>query len=63
MNHSPTIRLSNARRARDFAVQECPHWDYESDGPGGHDCCAALEDAERELRLAREAAAKAAEGV
>ncbi len=58
-HHSPTIRLGNARRARDLAEQACPHWDYESGPEGDHECCRDLREAQHELRLAREAVRKA----
>jgi hypothetical protein len=34
------------------AVENCPHWDYESDGESSS-CCHELEDAKAERRRAR----------
>ena len=48
---SPLSALDNARRAYKAAEQECPHWDYESDGAYG-DCCSALADARQTYRAA-----------
>ena len=58
MKHTPTIRLSAAKRAYVQAQEACPHWDYESDGDGAHDCCEALRAAQDELRLARKVVSK-----
>lgn len=47
--HSPLIALAAARSRYSLAVENCPHWDYESDG-SGHACCAELTAAQYELR-------------
>jgi hypothetical protein len=52
--HTPIIELANARRALESAREECPHWDFESDGDG-HECCYRVDDAKRRFRLARKA--------
>jgi len=51
MKHTPQIRLQNARLALDIARERCPHWDYESEE--AHECCYVVDDARRELRLAK----------
>lgn len=52
---TPAIRVRNALEEKRLAEQRCVHWDNESDGDNGHDCCEALRDAEEELRKARRA--------
>lgn len=34
------------------ARENCPHWDYESDGEG-HDCCNEVQQAQHEYRRIR----------
>ena len=51
-HHTPTIRLTAARRRLTLARETCPHWDYEADG-SGHECCKEVSDALHEVRLAR----------
>ncbi len=46
-------RLADARRDRQRAAEACPHWDMETDG-SGHDCCDALDAAERRLAELKE---------
>jgi phage-related protein len=52
--HTPLIRLQAAKRSLELAQQNCPHWDYESDGCG-YDCCREMDEADRELFLAKQA--------
>jgi hypothetical protein len=44
-----------ATRRLKVAEANCPHWDYESDGPGKHDCCVELSEALQECKTMREA--------
>ena len=46
-------QLANARADLRHAQQACPHWDYESDGDAGHECCIALDAAERTIHELR----------
>ena len=56
MKHASFIRLDAARRAYDFAQSQCPHWSFEGfDANETHECCCDLDDAQRELSLARKA--------
>ena len=52
--HTPLIRLQAAQSAYKVAVEACPHWDFEG-GPDSHECCYVLDEAARELRLAKKA--------
>jgi len=56
--HSPLIRLQAARRNYEAAQGACVHWDMESDGCD-HGCCREMDDAGKELSLARKAYVKA----
>lgn len=60
--HSPSVRLSAAKRRLDLAYQECPHWDFESDGDSGHDCCFEVTDARKEVAEARAAIKRQRQG-
>lgn len=53
---SPAARIPSLRAKRDFAAEDCPHWDHEGGPYNGMPCCSALEDAEERLRAARRAA-------
>ena len=53
--HTPAIALASARRAYDAALQECPHWDYDTSEHVA-ECCARLARALDTLRAARRAA-------
>jgi hypothetical protein len=57
---TPQARLLEARRHRRACAERCPHWDYENDGydHAAHDCCLALEDAERDVERLTAAVAK-----
>jgi hypothetical protein len=57
--HTPIIRLQAARYAYSLAQEACAHWDMESEG-GNHECCYRMDDAKRELRLAKRAVEKVA---
>ena len=49
-------RLVHAEQRARVAEENCPHWDYESDGdPCAHPCCAELADALAERKAARNA--------
>lgn len=49
------IRTMHAQRRLDNARNDCPHWDYETDGEG-HACCDNVKTARREWKLAIRAA-------
>lgn len=51
-------RLCAAVSRYRLAEENCPHWDYESDGEAGFACCHELADAITERRRARAALAK-----
>jgi len=54
--HSPKIRLDNARLAHSRALDNCPHWDHETNpDPHGAECCRAACKAYDEVRAARRA--------
>ena len=58
MKHTPLIQLQAAGQNLEAARQECPHWDYESDGYTFDACCQNVEYAKHEYRLARIRAGK-----
>jgi len=47
--HSAIVGRAGAHARYRIAEENCPHWDYESDG-GGHECCEELAAAIQELR-------------
>jgi len=52
-------RLEAARQRKRIAEECCPHWDYDSDGDGGHICCHEYEDARAAVKAARKAVDRA----
>ena len=50
MKHTAMFKLPDAQARYRIAVEECPHWDYDDDGPGGHACCVELQEAIANLR-------------
>jgi hypothetical protein len=61
MRHTPLIALQKARQELNYAEEDCPHWDYESEGIGLA-CCNRLEEAKQSFRRAK-AAWQKSEGV
>jgi len=58
MDHLAPLRLEHAQRRYRQALNNCPHWDYESDGTTGLPCCVEVAEADHEKELARRAARK-----
>lgn len=50
----PGCLYEAAKRERDTAAEACPHWDYDSPGDCGAECCYRLDDARRRLCRALE---------
>lgn len=52
--HTTLIRLQSAENVYVVAQECCPHWDMESAGDEArHECCYALDEAQREVNKAR----------
>jgi hypothetical protein len=51
---TPESTVRDALRRLGAAREECPHWDYETDGEHG-ECCAEVQKARRALRRAKAA--------